>query len=830
MITQSNHKISNFYKYLGYMLPDFFVSVYKRFYSKDLLFLDKFGDMIDELDFIQEDICITYKGLEKFAEDFMEEHYIEKLDTGREYYFLPPVYCPFDGVLKSYKSNILELEDTLGNTHIISNLHTYNCSIENSVNKRIEKGTYLGRVGYGKLDSDNSKIRLFLRYSIKSGNTILNPFTYISTEEYVKGNLIYYDNNNNKKEQSVTFALKDSITPLEFKLDNQTYFYYNKDIIYCNHKQKIKYKLCGKGESVFLVNYFVTNDTLAKLLDDYANQWCNFVPNVICRKNNVIEPDKSIEIKANVQIKDIQDKKIEDIDLFIYNYDNNTVFKTKADSKGNITFHIPKTNLKSITVIGISTSPYVYGSNSSSYKKFNIEPNYKQNSSKDLGAFSLVYIDMYVKFDETDTQYGFYHYWKEQNAICKNHQYYIGKAYEMLEDFNEYAKKDEGKFFNYIKNKSWYDEKIINDLKKSIHQQEFTDEKVEEIVYKKAEEICEQNNIKFLYYKFKKNKEINISDDIYHSLERKLNICFKNEKVKSCQEPLPDQGDTSLCGIAAFMYHLLKFRPDLYVKTALDLWKFGMTYIYNENAPDSKGIFIKPGKECLESDYTKVNVSLVDWMTMAGLKDSENYIFDVMYREKKVNGSTQLDKVLEFIENLPDNLSGMTFTWELNILFENLGVKAIYNYIPYDIIIASLTPLVAGLASSKKWDDALVKACVGVGVGAAIALPAKDHMHKKVRQELWDYVKKSEKDNEQIIIALVDLSMVNATKKKVVSIPDHWVGLAKDFNNPQGKPLCFSWGKVDVLDSIDNDDYSDCMFGGMVFDTKNLYGVCDDEK
>lgn len=189
-----------------------------------------------------------------------------------------------------------------------------------------------------------------------------------------------------------------------------------------------------------------------------------------------------------------------------------------------------------------------------------------------------------------------------------------------------------------------------------------------------------------------------------------------------------------------------------------------------------------------------------------------------------------MDKVLEFIENLPDNLSGMTFTWELNILFENLGVKAIYNYIPYDIIIASLTPLVAGLASSKKWDDALVKACVGVGVGAAIALPAKDHMHKKVRQELWDYVKKSEKDNEQIIIALVDLSMVNATKKKVVSIPDHWVGLEKDFNNPQGKPSCFSWGKVDVLDSIDNNDYSDCMFGGMVFDTKNLYGVCDDEK
>ena len=814
MITQSNHKISNFYKYLGYMLPDFFVSVYKRFYSKDLLFLDKFGDMIDELDFIQEDICITYKGLEKFAEDFMEEHYIEKLDTGREYYFLPPVYCPFDGVLKSYKSNILELEDTLGNTHIISNLHTYNCSIENSVNKRIEKGTYLGRVGYGKLDSDNSKIRLFLRYSIKSGNTILNPFTYISTEEYVKGNLIYYDNNNNKKEQSVTFALKDSITPLEFKLDNQTYFYYNKDIIYCNHKQKIKYKLCGKGESVFLVNYFVTNDTLAKLLDDYANQWCNFVPNVICRKNNVIESDKSIEIKANVQIKDIQDKKIEDIDLFIYNYDNNTVFKTKADSKGNITFHIPKTNLKSITVIGISTSPYVYGSNSSSYKKFNIEPNYKQNSSKDLGAFSLVYIDMYVKFDETDTQYGFYHYWKEQSAICKNRQYYIGKAYEMLEDFMAYIYRDEGKFFNYIKNKS---------LK--------TNEEVKS------------------YYILKKMKHKYIYEDIVDSLNTKLDLCFQGYILDDDKELLPDQGQTSLCGIAAFMYHLLKFRPDLYVKTALDLWKFGMTYIYNENVPDSKGIFIKPGKDCLESDYTKVNVSLVDWMTMAGLKDSKNFVVDVQTKDEPINIPMYVHPACEPIDMVNiDNIrpkgyndfAELTSPWTLSNLFKNLGLEATYDYIPYDIIFATLTPLVAGVASSTNWAGALVKTIVGVDFGVAIALSTKDNMHKKVRKELWDYVKKSEKDNEQIIIALVEASMVNKTDKMTiplpfhdgipVTLPNHWIGLENDFNNPQGKPLCFSWGKVKVLDSIDNDDYSDCMFGGMVFDTKNFYGVCDEEK
>lgn len=91
-------------------------------------------------------------------------------------------------------------------------------------------------------------------------------------------------------------------------------------------------------------------------------------------------------------------------------------------------------------------------------------------------------------------------------------------------------------------------------------------------------------------------------------------------------------------------------------------------------------------------------------------------------------------------------------------------------------------------------------------------------------------LKKNEKDNEQIIIALVDSNIVDRIDKEFFSFPNHWIGLEKDFNNPQGKPLYFSWGIVDVFYRIDNDDYYDCIFGGMVFDTKHLYGVCDEEK
>ena len=43
-------------------------------------------------------------------------------------------------------------------------------------------------------------------------------------------------------------------------------------------------------------------------------------------------------------------------------------------------------------------------------------------------------------------------------------------------------------------------------------------------------------------------------------------------------------------------------------------------------------------------------------------------------------------------------------------------------------------------------------------------------------------------------------------------------------------PLYFSWGQIGTLDSKYNEVYADYMFGGMVFDTKNFYGVCDDEK
>ncbi len=75
---------------------------------------------------------------------------------------------------------------------------------------------------------------------------------------------------------------------------------------------------------------------------------------------------------------------------------------------------------------------------------------------------------------------------------------------------------------------------------------------------------------------------------------------------------------------------------------------------------------------------------------------------------------------------------------------------------------------------------------------------------------------------------------LNNIKINMVKVRDlvnlHYIGLENDFNNPQGMPLYFSWGQIGTLDSKYNEVYADYIFGGIVFDTKNFYRVCDEEK
>lgn len=156
----------------------------------------------------------------------------------------------------------------------------------------------------------------------------------------------------------------------------------------------------------------------------------------------------------------------------------------------------------------------------------------------------------------------------------------------------------------------------------------------------------------------------------------------------------PYQGGTSLCGPATFFYCLLMDRPDLYVKCVIDLWENGETNI--------KQLKIKPSKDCqkpysmikmyvpkgeggLRNDYKSINphtfngnhlnvveykktfINGVDWITLAGLRDSTN----MFYAYDEVN----------------DKLAGITLESALKKWFESVGAKILFSNVTYGIHI-----------------------------------------------------------------------------------------------------------------------------------------------
>lgn len=110
---------------------------------------------------------------------------------------------------------------------------------------------------------------------------------------------------------------------------------------------------------------------------------------------------------------------------------------------------------------------------------------------------------------------------------------------------------------------------------------------------------------------------------------------------------LPDQGDASLCGPAAFFYSLLIDRPDLYKQMVKELWESGKTKIGK--------LKIEPGEDCrhptgfFNPDNTP-RVSPIDWITLASLRDSENSFQDYESPDNQVAGITLASTLISWFE------------------------------------------------------------------------------------------------------------------------------------------------------------------------------------
>ncbi|ROS03769.1 hypothetical protein [Raoultella terrigena] len=122
-------------------------------------------------------------------------------------------------------------------------------------------------------------------------------------------------------------------------------------------------------------------------------------------------------------------------------------------------------------------------------------------------------------------------------------------------------------------------------------------------------------------------------------------------------DEFPDQNAASVCGPAVFFYCLQMDRPDVYAQAARELWRYGKTKI--------GGLTISPGEECRHPSglfYTSAGrprVLGVDWMTLAGLRDSEN-------------------AVLSF-DTLDSPMAGVTMWQTLTEWFEKAGYKKVFS-------------------------------------------------------------------------------------------------------------------------------------------------------
>ncbi|RJT26569.1 hypothetical protein [Buttiauxella izardii] len=117
------------------------------------------------------------------------------------------------------------------------------------------------------------------------------------------------------------------------------------------------------------------------------------------------------------------------------------------------------------------------------------------------------------------------------------------------------------------------------------------------------------------------------------------------------QVDYPNQFNASLCGPAAFFYCLQKDRPDVYAQAAQELWRSGKTKIGQLEITPSGGCRHPMG-------HLYGDISGLDWMTLAGLRDSEN-------------------KVLSF-DSLDSPLAGITLWGTLTEWFEKAGYEKVF--------------------------------------------------------------------------------------------------------------------------------------------------------
>ncbi len=137
----------------------------------------------------------------------------------------------------------------------------------------------------------------------------------------------------------------------------------------------------------------------------------------------------------------------------------------------------------------------------------------------------------------------------------------------------------------------------------------------------------------------------------------------------------PYQNAASVCGPAAFFYCLQKDRPDVYAQAANELWQYGKTKIgdlevipSNSCRHPSGSFFYSNGKQ---------KISGLDWITLVGLRDSENTVLSFDALDSPFAGITMWQTLTQWFEK-----AGYELVFS-NVGITQAGIKGINDFNNY---------------------------------------------------------------------------------------------------------------------------------------------------
>ena len=235
----------------------------------------------------------------------------------------------------------------------------------------------------------------------------------------------------------------------------------------------------------------------------------------------------------------------------------------------------------------------------------------------------------------------------------------------------------------------------------------------------------------------------------YGLIFKKLN-CLTDIRRTVANPFLIDQHINPFCGPAAILFDLISKQPARYVSICQSLYETGQF--------QSRTKQVQPSQTLLNSRIRR-GISVVDWMLMGTLRDTENLLF----------------RVDAAAGDLARNLAGMTFPWELK--------GWAYEVLGYDQIDYNSTAI----------------------FGEFEAMQTADRVYRK----------------GGAAFLLIDSGMLQASKS-IVTQPNHWIlhlgnlqideGIWYRHDSGHIRFDCYSWGQKYSVD-LDEDRFEDRLWG-----------------